>query len=982
MDSRNPELKKGDILHQFEIIRQEAIPKLQVVYYELVHRTHGSRMVHLSSDDRNSVFMVTFPTHPENSTGVAHILEHSVLEGSRKYPVKIYKNLSGRSLNTFLNAMTSSDYTAYPFATCNKKDYFNLMDVYMDASFFPLLDKNTFLQEGWRYDFSEPGNFDSRLDYRGVVYNEMKGAMSNPVRLFYEGIKKALFPDLTYANASGGNPADIPELSYEEWKEFHTTFYHPSNAFFFTFGNIPLSELTEKIHTKVMTQFEPSKPVDPIPEQTSYEAPRRIRMTYPVSQSEPVINKAFLATMWKLVPVTDFQENLRLELLCQILAGDSSSVLNRTLLGSGLGKGLAPAGFDTSFSESIFGAGLKDVDEADADAIESLIIETLENAAETGFDESEINAAIHELEFGALEIRGDHGIPFGLLMLLRGMKLFLEGGDFAAVLKIHDVLDTLRKEALQPGFFRELLKKYFLDNPHRVTMILAPEAGGMERLEADRRKKLDAVRSDLTEEEKKQILKQMEILEKHQKDDGDTSCLPSIERDDISPLPEKIPQSKTMFNNVPVFRHAIPTNGVTYLHFNFRHPMNRNIPVEALKFTAILPELGAAGRSYVEMNRLLKTHTGGVSLNASVVRDSRQQYWISLQADGRCLPRNHKAMVDLMADIISDPELDNTVRIQELLNMNKSYAVPMAAQQGHRMAMYAAGRKLSLLRKINHETSGLAGVKTLVNMKPDEIPALGTSLKTFLMDYCRTEVENIGLTGLNEAMNDATRYFPDFHSRLCASGSVSQTDETVSMTPRTLEPEAWVFSTDVSYVAQAFPAVCYEHPDAPVLMVLSNLMEKPMYGKIRAQGGAYGAFASYDSNAGIYTMMTYRDPHTAQSLDAFNDVIKRLASGEFTAENLHHAIVNVISNLDTPPSPREKGLIAFKRQLAGVSYEMIKNFREGILNTSKDDIIRVLNTYLIHPEHTGIAMVTSDKILENSETRPLNLVRKTIEEQL
>ncbi len=980
MDSRNPKLKKGDILHQFEIVRQEPIPKLQIVYYELVHRTHGSRMVHLSSDDRNSVFMVTFPTHPENSTGVAHILEHSVLEGSRKYPVKIYKNLSGRSLNTFLNAMTSSDYTAYPFATCNKKDYFNLMDVYMDASFFPLLDKNTFLQEGWRYEFTDPENPDSSLEYRGVVYNEMKGAMSNPVRLFYEGMKKTLFPDLTYAYASGGNPAHIPELTYDEWKDFHSRFYHPSNAFFFTFGNIPLEEITEKIHTKVMTQFKPSKPADPIPVQNSYDAPRRFRMTYPVSQSEPVLNKAFVATMWKLAPVTDFQENLRLNLMTQILAGDSSSLLNRTLLKSGLGQGLAPTGFDTSFSESIFGAGLKDVDEADTDTIEALIIETLEHAAETGFDESDINAAIHELEFEALEITGDQGFPFGMIMLLQGMKIMLEGGDFASVLKIHDVLEALRTDALQPGFFSHLINKYLLNNPHRATMILAPDPGGMERLETDRNKALDTVLSAMTENDKKDLQKQNQILRNHQDDEGDTSCLPSIEREDITPLPEKIPQTETAIESVPVFMHTIPTNGVTYLHVDFRRKMGDIIPYNALQFSGILPKLGAAGRSYIDMNRLLKLHTGDVSVNASVVRDTTHQHWISFRIDGRCLPRNHKQMTDLMADILSEPDLDDTGRIHELLNMNKAYAVPMASHQGHRMAMYSAGRHLSPLQNLNHETSGLASVKRLLTIQSEDIPVIGMSVRNFLLDYCSSAYESVALTGLSDAMNDLMTCLPGIQQKLVDVGSDADITEKQPGDDQKVEPEAWVLSTDVSYVAKAFPAVHYEHPDAPVLMVLSNLMEKPMYEQVRAKGGAYGAFAVFDSNVGLFTMMTYRDPHTAYSLEAFENVIQKLFKGDFTAENLHHAIVNVISSLDRPPSPRGKGLIAFTRQLAGVSYEMVTNFRKGILNTSKDDIIRVLNTYLTDPEQTGTAIVTSDKILENNETKPLNLVRRTVEE--
>ncbi|MCD4653478.1 insulinase family protein, partial [bacterium] len=341
MDPRNPNIQSGDLLNGFSVKHIENIDSLKIVFYELEHRKTGSRMIHLSSDDDNCVFMVTLATHPEDSTGVAHILEHGVLEGSKNYPVRIFKNLSGRSLNTFLNAMTSSDYTAYPFASRNKTDFFNIMDLYIDAVFFPLLSKHTFLQEGWRYEFARMDDPETPLEYKGVVFNEMKGAMSNPVRLFHEYFQKGLFPDLTYAMASGGDPKHIPELTYKQWNEFHKKFYHPSNAFFFTHGNIPLTELTARIDDKVLSKFKKESPTKPIPRQTNFKSPRTVKYTFPISKSEDTKNKAFVALVWKLIPITNFYENLKLSVLDTILSGSSSSVLNRTLMKSGLGSGLA-----------------------------------------------------------------------------------------------------------------------------------------------------------------------------------------------------------------------------------------------------------------------------------------------------------------------------------------------------------------------------------------------------------------------------------------------------------------------------------------------------------------------------------------------------------------------------------------------------------------------------------------------------------------
>ena len=980
MDRRNPKLKKGDVLHRFKIVRQIAAPKLQLVYYELEHELLGSRMVHMSSDDTNNAFMVAFPTYPSDSTGVAHILEHGVLEGSKNYPVKSFHNLAGRSLNTFSNAFTSADFTGYPFASCNKKDFFNVMDIYLDAAFFPLLHKNTFLQEGWRHEFGVDDDPSSPLEYRGIVYNEMKGDMSNPVSLFIEAGLKALFPDLTYAHTSGGDPAHIPDLTYQEWVDFHSRFYHPSNAYFFTFGDIPLDQLTEKIHQKVMKEFKPSKPVDPVPLQKLFNAPKQIHTTYPVAKHESIQNKSFVAVIWKLIHVSEILENIRFTLLSILLAGDSSSILNRTLLNSGLGNGLAPIGFEDSLSESIFGVGLKDVNESNANAVEALILKTLEEVAEKGFTEAEIEAALHELEFSSLEIKGDYGLPLGLYMIFKGMNILLKGGDFVQALKIHDILDDLRKEAAKPQFFKDMINQYLLNNPHRVTLVLSPEAGGMENLEASRRKKLDSIQARLTEARKQAILNQTQELREFQAKEEDLSCLPTIELEDISPAPEKIPQEETRIQHIPLYRHEIFTNGITYMQMSYKRPLPDNISISAMQFVDIIPELGAAGRNYIEMGRLLQTYTGGLFISPKVLRDVNGKYWMNLRLSARCLPRNHKAMMGLAADFLVEPDLRDWEHIQKLINMRKAYAIPEAASRGHHIAKLAAGRALSPLRQVDHQISGTAGIQRLLGLKPEDLEGIAQSIQFCLANYCRTSFEAIGLTGSKEAMDDAAGYLGHIHERLYTTDYSEKSGDFELFSKGATQPEAWVLSTDVSYVAQAFKAVHYEHADAPALTVVAKLMEKPLYERIRAWGGAYGAFAEFDPTAGIYTMMTYRDPHTAQSLEAFDEIVKLYAAGDFTKEDLFHSIVDAISEIDKPPSPREKGLIAFRRKLSGITYEHIARFRKRLLSTTRDDIVRVVQTYLSNTAQTGIAIVTSDKILQSDETKPLNLVRLSLEE--
>ncbi|MBN1297287.1 insulinase family protein [bacterium] len=979
MDVHNPSIGVGSILNGFRVLRQEPIDALQLVFYELEHQAIGSRLIHLSSNDDNCVFMITLATHPENSTGVAHILEHGVLEGSKKYPVKIFKNLSGRSLNTFLNAMTSSDYTAYPFASRNRIDFFNLMDVYLDAVFFPLLEKETFLQEGWRYEFSPIDDPCSPLEYKGVVFNEMKGAMGNPVRLYYEYSRKAVFPDLTYAYASGGHPRHMPELTYDEWKAFHARFYHPSNAIFFSYGDVSLSDVTANIHSHVLSHVQPSTRAAKIPVQKPYPQPQRMRFTFPVSKSEDPKNKAFVAVLWKLLPVTAFYENLSFSLLNTILCSSSASLLNRVLLESGLGGGLVPGGFETGFSETVFGAGLKDTNEENADAIEALILDTLKTVCREGFEQSDIDAAIHELEFSSREISGDGGIPFGMTLALQGMELYLHGGDFSAALKINEVLDRLRTDSAKPAFFPDLIERYLLNNPHRITMIVAPDVGGMEDQETMRRAQLDAVRNAMSQDDAAAVIAQSRKLLEHQKREGNTDCLPQIAIEDISEDPDRIPQEIKLYNGRAIYRHPITTNGISYALVTFDRPFSDAVPIQGIRYIGLLPELGAGGRGYVEMSRLIRERTGGISVDVSGARHVQTgQNRLTFTISGRCLPRNHAAMFELIRDVLCEPDLTQTSRIAELLNMQKAYAIPRASFRGHLMAALAAGRYFSPLRWINHEISGMGGIRSLIQLAPDNVDSIAATMQNLLQSMLSREWIHIGLTGLSDQMDDMTPLIDTVLSRLPETAGPYSDTNPVEACPEP-RPEAWIISTDVSYVVRVYPTVPFEHPDSAAFSVLSALMEMPLYERIRAQGGAYGAFASHDSTSALFQLMTYRDPHTAQSLDHFDEVIKQMANGDFTNEKLKQAKINVISRLDTPPSPREKGMIEFFRALNGMSDDLRTGFRRNLLHATRDDIVRIVSHFLVDTAKSNVAIVTSDGILNNDETRPLNLTRETIE---
>ncbi len=979
-DVYNPDIEIGRSVHGFRVLRREFLESQPIIFYELIHEGTGARHIHLSTADDNNVFMVLFRTLPTDSTGVAHILEHAVLEGSHHYPVKIFKNLSGRSLNTFLNAMTSADYTGYPFSSRNQKDYYNLLDLYLDATFFPLLRKETFLQEGWRYEFAKPDDPQSPLMYKGVVYNEMKGAMSSPLRIFHESVKQSIFPDLVYHHVSGGDPRVIPELTYENWKAFHARHYHPSNSFFYTYGCFPLESTLEVLEQKVLAQFQKIDPLPPVSRQTSSVSPICRKFHFPVSQSDNNERKSIIAMVWKLAPITDFYTNLKLSLLSTIISGNNSALLSRTLLESGLGDGLAPIGYEDSYSESIFGIGLKDTDESSLEKIEGLILETLQQASENGFTENEINAALHQLEFGAKEIKGDHGIPFGLSLAFRGITPWICQGDFLMALNIDTFLDQLRRECFGKVFYRTMIQEFFLNNPHRVTVTLSPDPGGLERQEQHLQEKLRDIQSRLTPDDIQAILEQAASLKNHQEQTEDTTCLPKIDRNDISPMPAEIPQRLETFAGTRIYVHEIPTNGISYMTLAFHRTIQNNTLFPVFGFLGLLPELGAAGRNYIENMQRIEMHTGGISVrvlpNVHIQTGDRS---MTLMISSRCLPRNHDAMLSLVHDLMFKADSGDLKRIHELIGMQKAYALPSVNYQAHRMAMLAAGRYLSTNAWIQHALSGLGFVQSILRMTPDAVTGYAKEIQPLLREWISLESMNAAITGLGADLVELNHRLMRFAEHIPANSCPYSTSNPYPVC-QDYAPEAWIINTDVSYMCLSVPTVSYPHPDYSALEVLRELMELPMYHRIRAKGGAYGAFALYDSEGAVFSMLTYRDPHTAQSLDAFREVIQELAEGHYTDESLHHAIVETIRRFDVPPSPREKGIIAFIRTLFGDTRELQKKTRQSILSTSRLDIERVLSTYFANPDRYRIAAVTSDKTLRNAETSALNLRRIPVAE--
>ncbi|MFC1826234.1 insulinase family protein, partial [Thermodesulfobacteriota bacterium] len=566
VDHNNPDFNAGDRICGYDIKRVVAIQETDLFFYELEHATTGAKHVHLSNDDKGNTFSVAFKTVPSDSTGVAHILEHTVLCGSNKFPVRDpFFSMLRRSLSAFMNAFTASDWTMYPFSTQNRKDYYNLMDVYLDSAFYPNIDKLSFKQEGHRLEVEgDTETTDSvKLVYKGVVYNEMKGAMSSPREVMVRSILNALYPATTYGYNSGGDPAVIPSLTYEQLKVFHRQHYHPSNAFFYTYGNLPLKDHLNFINDKILKHFERIDSQTDVPAEPRWNTPKKAVYQYPLAQNEDPFQKCQIGLAWLTADIKDAFEVLILALLGQIMLGNPGSPLRKALIDSKIGTALCDGtGFDSGNRDTMFVCGLKDVAESSAGQIETIIFDVLRDLSTNGVDKQMIEAAIHQLEFHRKEVTNTP-YPYGIKLLLTLAGSWFHGGDPLRILQFDSDLERLRREIAKGPLFENRIQKYFVDNPHRALITLAPDKL-MELKEHDRVvAELDRIRGGMSSADFEKVIEDAKALQQLQESKEDVSCLPTLVLEDIPPTVQSV-KASAAYDAVPAVCYRQPTSGIFY----------------------------------------------------------------------------------------------------------------------------------------------------------------------------------------------------------------------------------------------------------------------------------------------------------------------------------------------------------------------------------------------------------------------------------
>ncbi|WP_291424306.1 insulinase family protein [Deinococcus sp.] len=962
----------GEKIGRYTTERVETLPEMSGQLVLLRHE-NGARHAHVARDDDNLAFGVTFPTVPRDSTGVAHILEHIVLMGSQQYPVSDpFFSMIPRSLSTFMNAMTSNDWTTYPFSTRNVQDYFNLLSVYLDATFFPLLRYESFRQDGHRFEFEQIDDPSSPLKLQGVVYNEMKGAMASAGSVMWQAFGKALFPDLTYAQNSGGAPENIPELTYEGLRAFHAAHYHPSNGFFFSYGNQELGRVLDEIESHVMSRFQPQQLDVSIPDQPRFTEPRRMDVTYPSSDTERG-GQVLLA--WKLGHTSDPDLNLRWSVLSDVLLGNPAAPLTRPLIESGIGSALADlSGYRDSFREGAFAAGLKGLSTGKADEVQELVLSTLRHIADTGLDPALIEASLHQFEIQQKEV-SNAGYPYGLQVMFRLLGPWLYGGDPVTGLRLDAELHRLRADLQAGPVFEPLIRRDLLDNLHRVTLVVAPDPELSARTEQAERELVERLSRELTDEDRARIVRESMQLKDLQGAETGPDVLPTLALSDV-PAQVARPEYQTeQAGRATVARVPQPTGGLTYLDTQILLP---DVPADLLDVLALyafaVTRSGAAGLDYIALAQRLEASTGGISASMGVgnTPDDLGKTRLTMTFRGKALARNAPELVSLLRDVIARPEFDRE-RLRQLLEQRLASLKASVVGSGNAYASLLAAAQVSTSAALKERFGGLSALATLKGIVEgageqhtgDLEQRLDALLGKFsrITDLLLAGVPLLCLTALPEDLQgDLGPIVNEFH------GDAAVGQPAVTRPAHT--PQARTTDSPVAFNAVVFPTVPYTHPDSPALLVLSRLLSsKYLLKEIREKGGAYGGNAGFDPCAGNFSMTSYRDPNVARTYQVYRDARQFLGT-DLGERDVTEAILGASKGLDPLTSPDTVGRMRFYGDQAGWTPEVQEAYKARLLKVTLADLKRVMDTYLT-PERAAYALVAGKD--PNEDVKELGL---------
>ncbi|MBN2061913.1 MAG: insulinase family protein [Deltaproteobacteria bacterium] len=957
----------------FFIKKEQEIKELKTLALLYVHEKTGAEILSLMNDDENKVFGITFRTPPSDSTGIPHILEHSVLCGSRKYPVKEpFVELLKGSLQTFLNAMTYPDKTCYPVASQNQQDFYNLIDVYLDAVFFPGLTPFIFQQEGWHYEMERP---EDDLRYKGVVFNEMKGAYSSPDNLIADYSLRYLFPDNAYGFDSGGDPKEIPGLTFEKFRDFHRRYYHPSNSRIYFYGN---DEPQRRLHIikEYLDDFERIDIDSSINLQKPYDKPQRVIRSFAAGEGEDDRSKGMITLNWMLSETSDARRNLAMHMLEYILLGMPGSPLRKALIESNLGEDLTGTGLGSEIRQMYFSTGLKGIDLDNADRIQDLIIRTLTRLGDKGIDPLTIEAAINSIEFNLRE-NNTGSFPRGLLLMLRSMTTWLYDNDPLELLAFESPLSELKScIASNSSFFEDMIKEYFLENPHRMTLILRPDPNLNEREKEAEKTGLKKAKEAMTPEHIKTVLKNTRELRQAQETPdppGALASIPMLKITDIDKENEKIPLSFEVEGETGLLFHDIFTNGIFYLDLGFNlHVLPQKYLSYSRLFGKVLLEMGTEKEDYVTINQRISRKTGGINSSfhtSSVKGTDSGAAWLLLR--GKTMSSRTKDLLEILRDILLTVRLDNRERFRQIVLEAKAREEQKLVPSGHLIVNQRLRAHFTEADWAAEQMNGLSYLfflRKLARLIDEDWPRVLSDLQEVHSLLINRNAILLNITLDEKGWSESKPQVGDFLDMLPASEARIM-DWSHMENPGN---EGLTIPSQVNYVgkgANLYRLGYNYHGSSHV--ICRYLRNSWLWDRVRVQGGAYGAFCLFDRHSGTLTFVSYRDPNLEKTIDVFDKAVGFLRTNILHDDELTKGIIGCIGDVDAYKLPDAKGYTSMIHYLSGETDEERQLMREEILSTKAGDF-RAFADVLNSVSRDGIVKILGAQaaIKESLERRP------------
>lgn len=954
----------------FELVQGRQIPELNIEGFLYRHRRTGAQLLSLVNDDENKVFGVTLRTPPTDSTGIAHILEHSVLCGSEKYPVKEpFVELLKGSLKTFLNAFTYPDRTCYPVASTNLQDFYNLIDVYLDAVFNPRLSPQVLQQEGWHYELDRP---EDPLVYKGVVFNEMKGAYSAPERTLTEYAQHSLFPDNTYGVESGGHPKHIPDLTFEQFEHFHTTLYHPSNARIFFYGDDDPAKRFDLVE-EYLERYEFEAVDSAIATQPRLDKPTTVEATYAASDGEGA-SKSMVAVNWLLHGDIDTETSLALQILDYILIGTPASPLRKALIESGLGEDLAGVGMETELKQLFFSTGLRGVEAGNEAAVEELVLRTMQELGESGIEPRTIEAAINTSEFRLRE-NNTGSYPRGLVLMLRSLTNWLYDRDPFEPLVFEAPLQEVKRRVQTEGYFSQLIRTHMVDNTHRTTVLLRPDVEQAAREEKEERQRLDSARSQMSSTDLDDVIAQTQELKRLQEAPDsaeDLAKLPRLELADLDKQIRTVPIDIAEQEGATVLYHDLFTNGIAYVDvsFDLRTVPQRLLPYLSL-FGRTLTEIGTSKENFVQLSQRIGSRTGGIWANlflASQRDDSSAVTRLFLR--GKAMRSQVDDMLAIMGDVLLDVHLDNRERFLQMALEEKAGEEAGLVPGGHAVV---STRLRSQFDEAGWLSEHIEGVSYLFFLRRlvDEIERDWDAVRSALEEVraclinSRTALCNVTMAAADRASFEGK--LSNLLSRL-PNAPVERAEWNPQL--RQVE-EGLVIPAQVNYVAKAVNLYDLGYKLHGSVGVITRFLRNSwLWDRVRVQGGAYGAFCAFDHFSGVMAFASYRDPNVVATVDNYDACAQFLRDMELSDDELTKAIIGTIGELDAYQLPDAKGYTSMVRYLTGVTDDFRQQMRDAVLATTARnfmDFADVLDEARAHGR--VVAMGSQDALTAANDSR-------------